>query len=259
MIAKWDEQRSHLPPHGISYKPGGSKGQHGVKARDKRGPLTDDMRKEKARMIAVAKSVCKRKVNVIRAGVEETAKKIQKQEKLLPKPEGHVDMEIGNDCTWGVLYLILRGFVNRSLTPVKGRSLTPLRHRAHGPLSHFESNSCTGPMSRILNPFMCRSLNLSSWVGFPVYFSWFLATFRVGVWHSLMGRVSFRTHRTPRAIVLRLVLSEWASSSVQTAVTSRSWSAKQGMRSIFTLSVDTSSETTTLPFVGRLILWTPGR
>ena len=83
-----------------------------------------------------------------------------KYEKLLPKQPGHIQRRIGNDCTWGVLYLILREFMNRSLTPVKGRSLTPLGHRAHGPLPHFESNSCTGHMSRVLNPFMRRSLTL---------------------------------------------------------------------------------------------------
>ena len=111
-------------------------------------------------MIAKARSMSKRKVNIIRGEIEHKRLKKQKLEKLLPKPDGHVEEEIGNDCTWGVLYFILREFVNRSLTPVKGRSLTPLRHRAHGPLSHFESNSCTGPMSRILNPFMRRSLTL---------------------------------------------------------------------------------------------------
>ena len=87
-IAKWNEQRRHLQPHGISYKPGGSKGQHGVKARDKRGPPTDDMRKERARMIAVAKSMCKRKVNVIRVEREETEKKRHKKRKATAEARG---------------------------------------------------------------------------------------------------------------------------------------------------------------------------
>ena len=152
MIAEWEKERQHLPPYSISFRPGGSQGQHGKKARDRRGPPTDSMKKDKAKMIAKARSMSKRKVNIIRGEIEHKRLKKQKLEKLLPKPDGHVEEEIGNDCTWGVLYLILRGFVNRSLTPVKGRSLTPLRHRAHGPLSHFESNSCTGPMSRILSP-----------------------------------------------------------------------------------------------------------
>ena len=158
--AQWNKERQKLPKHSISYKPGGSQGQHGKEARKRRGPPPESMANARKRILEVARSICKRKLNTYREEKLAREKKRAKRERLDPMPRDHVKDEIGNDCTWGVLYLILREFMNRSLTPVKGRSLTPLRHRAHGPLPHFESNSCTGPMSRILNHFMRRSLTL---------------------------------------------------------------------------------------------------
>ena len=64
-IEKWNEEKSNLHSHGISYKVGGSTGQHGKKAREKGGPPGDGLKKTWQRIHDAARSLSKRKLGVI--------------------------------------------------------------------------------------------------------------------------------------------------------------------------------------------------
>ena len=105
-VEYWEDLKKRWPEHSISYKVGGP-GQHGQKARQRRGPLPESWVNVKQRMLDIAKSLSKRKVNTIREEKEAREKKRAKQAKEDPMPVGHVSEEIGNEYNTTIVYIYI--------------------------------------------------------------------------------------------------------------------------------------------------------
>ena len=105
-VEYWEDLKKQWPEHSISYKVGGP-GQHGKEQRKRRGPLPEIWVNVKQRMLATAKSLSKRKVNIIREGNEARDKKRAKQAKEDPLPVNHISVEIGNGYHIRIVYIYM--------------------------------------------------------------------------------------------------------------------------------------------------------
>ena len=105
-VAYFEDLKKQWPEHSISYKVGGP-GQHGRKERQRRGPLPESWVNVKQRMLDIAKSLSKRKVNIIREDKETREKKRAKQAKEDPLPVNHISLEIGNGYHIRIVYIYM--------------------------------------------------------------------------------------------------------------------------------------------------------